>query len=163
MRCPIIVALLLLVLPGSAAPSAQSDLPSVLTCTANAKAVRDYAFLVENGWSGGANSKEVFGIGTARTTNGLTLRDKVFSGLNTSRPTVRSITPGNATEGEDAAEFVASVESRAFDSVWISWKNPPGNKVWLSVINLKNKKAIVTQLFEGVTSVGGEIETLDCR
>ena len=37
------------------------------------------------------------------------------------------------------------------------------NKVWLAAVDLTHRKAIVTQVVQGVTSVGGELETLDCR
>jgi hypothetical protein len=142
-----------------------NELPSVLTCTSNAKASRDYGFLFEKRWLGivGGKPNETFGVGTQRVPNGQILRDKVFSELNTARPTVRSIPPAGGGQDEDAAEFVGTVLNRDVDSVWISWRNPPGNKVWLSVIDLQHKKAVVAQLFSGLTSVGGEIETLDCR
>jgi hypothetical protein len=37
------------------------------------------------------------------------------------------------------------------------------NKVWLAVVDLTQRKVAVTQVFQGATSVGGEVETLDCR
>lgn len=143
---------------------AQNDRPTVLTCTANAKASRDYGFQ-EKEWMGtvGGGASHIFGVGTKRTPNAEILRDRVFSGLNTARPAIRSITQSGTGQGDSASEFVGTVLSRAFDSVWITWKNPAGNKVWLSVINLKHKRAVITELFEGATSVGGQLETLDCR
>lgn len=93
----------------------------------------DYGAFMEHGWRANVgavgDSEEVFGIGTPDQANGEILRGKVFSGLNTSRPIVRSITPGTSEQDEDAAEFVGTVLSRAFDSVWITWQNPAGNKV----------------------------------
>ena len=53
--------------------------------------------------------------------------------------------------------------SRDGDAVWIIWKNPPGNKVLLAVVNLTDKKAVMGHLQQGYFHVGGEMETLDCR
>jgi hypothetical protein len=93
---------------------------------------------------------------------GLYLRDKVFSGLNTEKPIVRSIT--RYDDGvEDAAEFMVKVVSRTVDQVFLIWTNDVHNKVWLATVDLTHRKATVTQVFQGVTSVGGELETLDCR
>jgi hypothetical protein len=43
------------------------------------------------------------------------------------------------------------------------WKNPAGNKIWIASIDMKNKKAVVFQSYEGVTSFGTGIESLDCK
>src|SRR5207249_2355233 len=94
------------------------------------------------------------------------LRDKIFSSLNTANPTIRSITPPRRTLGqpeEEAVEFKGDVVSRTVDAVFIMWRNDFGNKMWLAVVDLKQKKATVSQVFQGVTSVGIEAETLDCK
>ncbi|MBI4178425.1 hypothetical protein HY522_03245 [bacterium] len=89
------------------------------------------------------------------------LRDKVFSGLNTSTPLVRSITrfPDGTDRGE---EFASRVVMRTSDGVFLLWTNDI-NKTWLAAVDLARRKATVAQVFQGVTSVGGELETLDCQ
>ena len=145
---------------GLTASTEAQELPTSLTCTSNAKAARDYAF-IEKQWSGAIppDPSKVFEITTVkqRQTAG-PLRDKVFSSLNTSTPTIRSITPPG-----EAVEFKGSVVSRWAESVFIIWQNDYGNKIWLAVVNLSDKKATVSQVFQGITSVGIEAETLDCK
>jgi hypothetical protein len=144
------------------------DLSSSLTCTSNAKASLDYGFM-EKQWSDviPPDPSNVFGISTVkqRQTSG-PLRDKVFSSLNTSTPTIRSITPRRPELGQPeelAGEFKGTVVSRQTDVVFLLWRNDFGNKVWLAVVDLKYKKATVSQVFQGITSIGIEAATLDCR
>ncbi|MBI2206122.1 MAG: hypothetical protein HYU41_19980 [Candidatus Rokubacteria bacterium] len=40
---------------------------------------------------------------------------------------------------------------------------PNLNKAWLAAVDLPHRKATVTHVFQGATSLGGEVETLDCR
>ena len=141
------------------------ELPTVLACTSKAKASRDYGFS-EKRWSGGPGepSSRVFSISSpsSKTMWGqFGVRDMVFSSLNTKQPIVRSITR-YAKGAEQAAEFVGQVVSRAHDAVFLVWTNEI-NKVWLAAVDLGHRKATVTQVFEGGTSIGGEVETLDCR
>lgn len=151
-----------------AATASAQDIPTSLTCTSTAKASRDYGFM-EKQWSGTIppDPAKVFGISTVkqRLPND-PLREKVFSSLNTLSPVVRSITPPRQAlgfpEGE-AVEFKGTVVSRWTDSIFIMWQNDYGNKVWLAVVDLKHKKATVSQVFQGVTSIGIEAETLDCK
>lgn len=144
----------------TASAGAQDKLTS-LACTSNAKASRDYGF-GEKQWSGAIppDPSKVFGISTLGRgqPNAAVLRDKVFSSLNTSTPVIRSITPPG-----EAAEFKGTVVSRWADSVFIMWQNDYGNKIWLAVVDLTHKKATVSQVFQGITSVGIEAETLDCK
>jgi hypothetical protein len=129
-------------------------------------ASRDYGFM-EKQWFGAIppDSSKVFEISTVKQRQtSRPLRDKVFSSLNTSTPTIRSITlPRDALPGEEAVEFKGAVVSREPDAVFLVWRNPPGNKVWLAVVDLRHKKAIVSQVYQGVISVGVEAETLDCK
>lgn len=144
------------------------ELPNSLTCRSNAKASRDYAF-AEKRWQGQISQSM---IGSAYLFNVETrdskvadvfysLRDKVFSGLNTSMPVVRSITrfPDGKDEG---VEFATRVVNRTGNAVFLLWTNDI-NKTWVAVIDLAQRKATVAQVFQGVTSVGGELETLDCQ
>lgn len=157
----------LLIATGSAGEG--QELPSVFTCTSNAKASRDYGFS-EKRWSGQGGHliepSRVFATSgrSSKTTWGqFELRDKVFSALNTQEPTVRSITRYDKGP-EDAAEFVGRVVSRTSDAVFVVWTNAPNlNKVWLAAVDLTHRKVTVTHVFQGATSVGGEVETLDCR
>jgi hypothetical protein len=145
------------------------ELPTVLTCTSNAKASRDYGFS-EKRWSGQVGhlvepSRLFATSGTSSKTSWgqFELRDKVFSGLDTQAPTVRSITRYE-TGPEEAAEFVSRVVSRTPDAVFLVWTNAPNlNKVWVAAVDLAHRKVTVTHAFQGATSFGGELETLDCR
>jgi hypothetical protein len=142
--------------------------PSVLTCKSNAKASRDYGFK-EKRWPGQkgyfVESSKLFEFFTqsSKTSWGqYELRDKIFRKLNTPNPVVRSIT--RFQDGtEDTAEFVSKVVSRTSNDIYLIWTNAFNNKVWLAGVDLRHRKAIVTQVFFGVTSVGGELETLDCH
>jgi len=143
------------------------ELPTTLTCISNANASRDYGF-IEKRWTGqkghliSEDSSTPFIIATKdRKVKGTYLRDKVFSGLNTPKPIVRSITK-HEDGVEQAVEFVGAVVRQTKDAVFLLWTNDI-NKVWIAAVDLTQRKATVTQVFQGVTSVGGEIETLDCR
>lgn len=59
-------------------------------------------------------------------------------------------------------EFDARIIVRSQDEVFFTWSNDV-NKVWLAVVDLRNLKATVTQTFVGLTSIGADIETLDCK
>lgn len=139
------------------------ELPSSLVCSGNAKAVRDYA-LAEGRWEGGAGApRTAFAIATSgRPSDSNPLREKVFSRLGTDAPMVRSITPKAKDVPESVAEFKGTMLLRTNSEVFITWTNEI-NKVWLAVIDLHHKKAVVGQTFAGLTSVGGDLETLDCR
>ena len=144
------------------------ELPTSLTCRSNAKASRDYGF-AEKRWEGQKGSSmlgasTLFTVETrdSKVADALySLRDKVFSGLNTSTPLVRSITRF-ADGGEKGEEFVSRVVTRTSDAVFLLWTNDI-NKTWVAAVDLARRKAAVAQVFEGVTSVGGEFETLDCQ
>ena len=60
-------------------------------------------------------------------------------------------------------EFNGTVIHRAGDIIMLKWSNPFGNKIWIATINLKYKKAIVTESYDGLTSFGMNIEILDCN
>ena len=144
------------------------ETPTTLTCLSNAKATRDYAF-VEKRWEG-EEGNTMFGLSRmfkiqtrdSKVANAFySLRDKVFSGLDTDRPIVRSIT--RYTDGVDKGEeFLGAVLMRTEDAVFLMWTNR-SNKIWLATVDLTHHRATLTQVFQGATSVGGEIETLDCR
>jgi hypothetical protein len=144
------------------------ELPTTIACMSNAKAVRDYAF-VEKRWKGEEGnamfgSSPLFKIETrdSKVANAyFSLRDKIFSGLDTDRPIVRSIT--RYTDGVDQVEeFLATVTMRTNDAVFLMWTNRI-NKIWLATVDLTHRRTTLTQVYQGITSVGGEIETLDCR
>jgi len=144
------------------------EIPTSLTCTSNAKASRDYSLRVKV-WAGqkghDLDPTRPFMSTTKDRKEKRTfypLRDKVFSALDTKNPTVRSITLYEDGQ-EQAQEFQSSVVSRTDDAVFFVWKNPPNNKVWLAAIDLTHRKAIVTQVVQGITNLGGYVETLDCR
>jgi hypothetical protein len=139
-----------------------------LTCRSNAKASRDYAF-AEKRWEGqkGAGmpgASRLFNVETRDSKVADTfysLRDKVFSRLNTSAPVVRSVTrfPDGTDKGE---EFTSRVVGRTSDAVFLLWTNDI-NKTWVAALDLARRKAVLAQVFQGITSIGGEFETLDCQ
>lgn len=153
-------------------PIVAGDIPTVLTCTVNAHVHRDYGF-IEKAWMGPLpdfgkkpDSLRPFDIATKSAKSGIVFRDKVFSGLDTPSPVVRSITPPTEyVEEETAAEFNATIISRFGDTVFLMWDNDHGNanKVWIAAVDLVHRKATLSQLFRGITSVGVEAETLDCK
>lgn len=169
------IACVVAALLGGFVPARAADLPSSLMCFSNAKAARDYAF-GDEAWSGviPADAAKPFGIlasdhrsqmnNQPEATFGKNfLRDKVFSGLDTDEPTVRSIT--RFTDGEEQAEeFSATAVSRFDGTVFLVWGNTsPPNKIWSAAVDLVHRKVTLTQVFRGATSLGAEIETLDCR
>jgi hypothetical protein len=110
------------------------------------------------------NPSKPFNITTKSAQYGeAVFRDKVFTALDTLRPIIRSITPPIGGIEQEAVEFEGIVLSRTEDAVFLSWRNPPGNKVWLAAIDLTARKATLTELSQGVTSLNVDAETLDCR
>jgi hypothetical protein len=90
------------------------------------------------------------------------MRDKVFSGLDSAKPMVRSIT--RFPDGPDMnADFAARVISRTDGVIFLLWTNDYNNKVWLAVVDQVRRKATVGQVVQGVTATSGELETLDCE
>ena len=149
----------------SLASVAGQELPTTLTCISNAKAWRDYTF-VKKQWAGSlpAEASQPFGLATkAFQVKRGGLRDKVFSGLHTEKPIIRSITPPRRGNREQAVEFIGRVVGRTEDTVFLVWSNDFHNKMWLAAVDLAHQKATITQVFQGVASMGGELETLDCR
>jgi hypothetical protein len=139
------------------------EMVTSLVCTSNSRAWRDYSFLATR-WEGPVGSPTpTYGIVSRdKPSPSFPLRDKVFSALNTRTPVIRSITPPTKNADERAEEFVASVLLRSGSEIFLTWNNGI-NKVWTAVVDIANKKAVVTNVFRGATSTGGEIETLDCR
>lgn len=163
------------------AGTAQSQkFPTVLTCTSNAKASRDYNLHesekigVKKGWTGQQGhllsaDPSPFDITTKdKYVEGVYLRDKVFSGLNTTKPIIRSITRYKhevVGEWERAEEFAGHVVGRTFDTVILLWASDFSypHVVWTAIVNLTERKVALTRVFQDAGSVGGELETLDCR
>ena len=141
--------------------------PTILTCTSNAKASRDYGFASKR-WTGekghlldSSTMFRTFGRNSKTSWGQFSLRDKVFYNLDTTKPVVRSIT--RFEDGTEAApEFVGTVVGRTADAVFLVWTND-FNKVWLAAVDLKHRKVIVTHVSRGATNLGGNFETLDCR
>lgn len=146
-----------------------ADHPTILTCTVNAHADRNFGFR-EKAWMGpippfgkAPDSSRPFNIATKAGQNNVVFRDKIFSGLNTPKPMIRSVTPPIGGIEQEAFEAEGTVLSRTSDAVFIFWRNPFGNKVWVAAIDLSNRKATLSLLSQGVTSLDVGVETLDCR
>ena len=145
------------------------EIPTVLTCTVNAHADRNWGF-DEKAWMGfmpkfgkALDPSRPFNIATRTDRNGVIFRDKVFSAINTPKPVIRSITPGIRKDEAEAVEFEGTVLSRISGAMFLSWQNPYGNKVWVAAIDLTNRKAVLSLISQGATSLNVESETLDCR
>lgn len=147
-------------------PMAWSNEPAtMLTCTSKYKTASDYS---DEKWQN-ENSTE--------TGEKLILRDKVFTGLDTQKPKIRSITqePDKANGYKNelrqeiytaaAEEFDAQVVSRDENTVFLIWKNDPNtNKVWTAAIDTANRTAVVAQIYDSLLAgVGVEYETLECK
>lgn len=128
----------------------------------NAKVNRDYHF-IKKAWVG-MNDKSAPTFITNVEKKDMVLRDKIFANLNTEFPMVTSISPPCEyfPEGE-IHEFSGIVIHRTDEIVVIKWENPFKNKVWTAAIHLEHKVAIVTEYYNGVTSFGVNVETLDCK
>lgn len=137
----------------------------ILHCKCNAKANRDFLFKSMEWVDKNDMPTTSFRTGTRTEPNGLSIYDKVFAGLSTDNPTIISSALKETTflKMGDIAEFSGSVLERNLQTVIITWKNPFGNKVWVASIDFENKKAIVTQFYNGLTSFGVNVETLDCE
>ncbi len=153
----------ILLLPGN---SLGSELPTILNCKQNAAATRDFGFL-EKKWMAGASDKgKTFEIAERDPSLGRPFYDHVFTALDTESPVIRStrlVPIKGRFEETSTAEFRGTVVSRTGDAVFFTWRNPPMNKVWLAALDLTHRKATVGYVFQGITSVGVQAQTLDCR
>jgi hypothetical protein len=143
---------------------AAEEKPTVLQCVSNSIAHRDYHFS-QHKWVGEKDKPtNEFRTGTLANPNNLILRDKIFSRLDTNKPIMKSITPKTKYVNEEqVAEFEGLVLDRTDTLITIIWKNPYDNKFWFAAIDLKYKKAVVSHVYEGITSFGVDVETLDCK
>ena len=130
---------------------------TILQGKCNAKVNRDFSYL-QNKWidsndkpSGSFSKVDIW-------------HDKVFTDLDTDAPTIKSITPKNKYSDEQVAEFKGQVIHRAGPLVTIRWSNEPfDNKIWVATINTDKKKAVVCGMYDGATSFGVDVETLDLK
>lgn len=161
MRLSAALAVSLLLLAGTASGVKGQDIPATLRCIANAKASRDFSFRDQQWFPSAAF--EMSGPASQTGFGPYALRDKVFTALNTPTPTIRSITRYEK-EPDEIAEFVGKVVSRTSTAVFVVWTNEPdSNNLWAAAIDLVQRRSTVAQLYQGVTSTGAEVETLDCR
>ena len=136
---------------------------TVLQCVSNSIANRDYHF-AQNQWVDGKdNPSQEFKTGSKSKPNDLVMRDKIFSRIDTDKPIVKSMTPKTTLTESETVEFVGSVLERTKSLITIEWKNPYQNKLWIATIDLQHKKAVVNHIYEGATSFGVNVETLDCK
>lgn len=143
---------------------AADEKSTVLQCKSNSIANRDYHFGQREWVDKSDKPSNQFSTGTSSKPNDLVMRDKVFTCLDTNKPIVKSITPKTKNVNEEqVAEFEGMVIERTSTLLTIIWKNPYDNKFWFAAIDLKHKKAVVSHLYEGITSFGVDVETLDCK
>ncbi|MCI0692072.1 hypothetical protein L0337_08720 [candidate division KSB1 bacterium] len=139
---------------------------SVLQCKCNEKINKDYVFLLSDTIKDFKEKKwlPIKTVSREVMNQELILRDKIFAKLDSKTPIIKSITPphGYFPEGE-ITEFEGSLIHRSGSILMIKWENPSANKVWIATINLEQKKAIITESYEGLTSFGINIEILDCK
>ena len=129
------------------------EIPSVLICKCVEKINKDYG---AEGLTG-----EMKWLKFENTTP---LRDKIFVNLVSDTPTINSIAPPYKyfPEGE-VNEYVGTVIHRTKNLILVKWENSFKNKVWIASINVKLKKAIVTESYDRTTSFGMNIEILNCK
>ena len=143
-----------------------AELPTILSCRQNAMAVRDFGFLEKKWMAGGSDKGKTFQVAERDPSLGRPFYDRVFTALDTENPVISS-TRFLAIEGRfeevETEEFRGSVVSRTNDAVFVTWRNPPMNKVWLAALDLTHRKAAVGYVFQGMTSVGVQAQTFDCR
>ena len=143
---------------------AAEEKSTVLQCVSNSIAHRDYHFSQHAWVSEKDKPTNEFRTGTLANPNDLILRDKAFTRLDTNKPIIKSITPKTKYVNEEqVAEFEGLVLDRTGSLITIIWKNPYDNKFWFAAIDLKHKKAIVSHIYEGITSFGVDVETFDCK
>lgn len=136
-----------------------------LICKSNAKAERAFAFINDT-WETAdrpvANTPFRSGH-RADNVAELRFRDNVFSGLDTESPKVGAIIPSRDGGESKRANFSATVVSRTKDSVSLLWRDGFDNKMWLGIVDLTRRKAAVSQVYQGATSLGVGVETFDCE
>ena len=137
---------------------------TVLQCMSNSIANRDYHFGQHEWVDKKDKPTNEFMTGTKSKPNDLIMRDKVFTRLDTNKPIIKSVTPKTKYVNEEqVSEFEGSVLDRTNTLITITWKNPYDNKFWFAVIDFQHKKAVVSHVYEGATSFGVDVETLDCK
>ncbi len=147
------------------------EYPSILECETNAVATRDFAepkFNKNNLWTGPipGDSGDPFGIVTLenKTKHISFVRKRIFAGLNTEKPMVKTIREIFDDEGGDvSSESHGQVLNRSRDSAEIVLVWGHNQKWWLAIIDLSLKKVAIGHVFRGVTSIGGQLQTLDCH
>jgi len=158
------IVLTLVLIFSSVSVFAAEEIPTILQCKSNSIANRDYHFGQHEWVDKKDKPSNEFSTGTLSKPNGLVLQDKIFTRLNTNKFIIKSITPKTKDMNEEqVVEFEGSVLSRTGTLITISWKNPYDNKFWFGVIDLKDKKAVVSHVYEGITSFGVDVESLDCK
>jgi hypothetical protein len=161
MRLTVSLAAVLSIVASIVGGADGEDSPDTLTCVANAKASRDFTFR-DQLWTP-ERTFEMSGPASQSGFGPFALRDKVFIGLNTLTPTVRSLTRYEK-EPDEVAEFAGKVVSRTSTAVFLVWTNDAAsNKLWSAAIDFTQRRATVAQVYQDVTSTGAEVETLDCR
>ena len=142
--------------------------PSILVCDTNAEATRDFAvpkFNKNNSWTGPFFG-DPFDIVTPenKTEKISFVRQRIFSNLDTEKPMVKTIREIFDDEGGDvSSESHGQVLSRSRDSAEIVLVWGHDQKWWLAIIGRSLKKAVIGHVFRGATSIGGQLQTLDCH
>ena len=137
---------------------AKTEHRTKLLCKSNAKTVREYGFR-EQRWEGHTDltrDSKVAGVYYA-------LRDWTFSDLETPEPIVH-VRTRFVKRRDKVEELEGKIVGRSHvnDAIFVSWTNDM-NKVSIASLDLKRRKAVLVKVFDGITSLGGEVETLDCR
>ena len=143
-----------------------ADLPTILNCRQNAMAVRDFGFQEKKWMAGVPDRGTTFEVSERDPSLGKTFYDRVFAALDTENPVISStrfIAMQGRFEKVETAEFRGRVVGRFGDTVFVTWRNPPQNKAWLAVLDLTHLQAAIGYVFQGMTSVGVEAQTFDCR
>ena len=132
-------------------------------CSVNASASR--AFMPDLGWFGpipeaGETAQSPVEVTVAEDFADGTFSEWIFSGLKSTRPTIRLIKKGDYPTIEREGKLMR----RLRESVYLTWEQVPGSDYWMAVVHFGTMKAGITSLetpFQEGVAINGM--TADCR
>lgn len=134
-----------------------------LVCSSDSLAKRDYSYK-NHAWGNGIELDEEnsnFGIANKENQKGQLFKDYVFSKLDTLNPSIKSI-----TIYEDGKEVISNLEGKIIYSsanlLLIQW-NTVDYILWIATIDMKHKKAIISNHYDGIYSFGITVTNLNCK
>lgn len=134
-----------------------------LVCSTDSIANRDFSYK-NNVWGDGIEldvKNSDFGIANKENPKGELFKNYEFSKLDTLHPTIKSI-----TVYEDGQEFIKNFEGKIIHTsenlLLIQWNTVDYN-LWIATINIKHKKATISNHYDGIHSFGISATSLNCK